>query len=52
MLVTNFVRSFRLAGDAFNGAFTDLTDTDTCAYGRKTRTDSTVTGLSYICQKK
>ena len=47
----NFVRSFRLAGDAFHGAFTNLTDTDTCAYGRKTRTDSTVTGLSYICQK-
>ena len=45
---TNVVRSFRLAGDAFHGAFTDLTDTDTCAYGGETCADSAVTGLSYI----
>jgi hypothetical protein len=45
---TNVVRSFRLAGDAFHGAFTDLTDTDTCTDGGKTRTDSAVTRLSYV----
>jgi hypothetical protein len=48
---TNVIRSFRLAGDAFDRTFTDLTDTDTCTDGCKTCTDSAVTGLSYICQK-
>jgi hypothetical protein len=48
---TNVVRSFRLAGDAFYGAFTDLTDTDTGANGRKTCANCTITGLSYIRQQ-
>lgn len=44
---TNVVRSFRLAGNAFYGAFTDLTDTDTCTNGGKTCADSTITGLYF-----
>ena len=42
--------SFGLAGDAFYGAFTDLTDTDTGADGGKTCTDCAITGLNYIQQ--
>lgn len=35
------VSSFRLAGDAFSSAFTNLTNTDTSANSGQTSTDST-----------
>ena len=41
------VDSFRLARDAFNSTFTNLTDTDTCADGGKPCTDSTITRLNF-----
>jgi hypothetical protein len=47
---TNVVSSFRLAGDAFYGAFTDLADTDACAHGGEACADSAITGLYYIQQ--
>ncbi len=48
---TNVVRSFGLAGDAFYGTFTDLTDTDTGADRGKTCADGTKTGLSNVRQQ-
>jgi hypothetical protein len=48
---SDFARCLRLARNAFHGTLTYLTDTDTCADGRKTCTDSTITGLSYIRQQ-
>src|SRR6185312_10736714 len=47
---TNVVCSFRLAGDAFDGALADQADTDARADGRETGADSTQAGLNYIQQ--
>jgi hypothetical protein len=47
---TNVVRSFRLAGDGFYSAFTDLTDTDTGTNRGKTCAYRAITGLSNVQQ--
>ncbi len=45
---TNVIRSFRLAGDTFYSAFTDLSDTDTGTDGGETCANCAITRLSYI----
>jgi hypothetical protein len=47
---TNFVSSFRLAGNTFYSAFTDLSDTDTGTDGGETCADCAITRLCYIQQ--
>jgi hypothetical protein len=44
---TNVVRSFRLTGDAFNGALTDLSDTDTGTDCGKTCANCAIPGLDF-----
>jgi len=48
---TNVVRSFRLAGNGVNSAFTDLSNTDTGTDRGKTCTQCTITGLNNISQE-
>jgi hypothetical protein len=44
---TNLVCGFRLTGNAFASALTDLTDTDTGTDGGKTCADGAIPGLNF-----
>jgi hypothetical protein len=44
---TNVVRSFRLTGNGFNSAFTDLTDTDTGTDSGEACANRTITRLYF-----
>jgi len=44
---TNLICGFRLTGNTFDSAFTDLTDTDTGTDGGKTCADGAITRLNF-----